>query len=257
MQLHEQFGRRFCVSVDAEGYGGRDDRAQHDMQRTLVQLLDAAAARAQLDRTTWIRQGVGDEELSLVPLGPDEPRMVDDFPRQLDAELARFNRSRGSAERLRLRMALHVGVAYRADNGFAGQGVVVVSRLLNSKPVRRALRLAPSVNLALIVSDVVFTDVIGQGHTTFVKDDFRRVEVSEKEYRAAAWLRVPGADVHRLDVDGPGEGSVTPTASPEPEDPRASPKEPGANRAGLVTNVFNHEVHATHATFGISGDVHG
>ncbi|MEV5821763.1 hypothetical protein AB0L22_21610 [Micromonospora haikouensis] len=253
MQLHEQFGRRFCVSVDAEGYGGRDDCAQHDMQRTLVQLLDAAAARAKLDRTTWLRQGVGDEELSLVPLGPDEPRMVDDFPRQLDAELARYNRSRDPAERLRLRMALHVGVAYRADNGFAGQGVVVVSRLLNAAPVRSALKLAPAVNLALIVSDVVFTDVIGQGHTTLVADDFRRVEVSEKEYRATAWLRVPGADVHRLDLGGAPDQPAGPT----PEDARARPTGSGASRSGLVNNIFNNEVHADHATFGISGGVHG
>jgi hypothetical protein len=255
MQFDEQFGRKICVSVDAEGYGGRDDRAQHDMQRTLVRLLEAAAARAQLDRAVWLRQGVGDEELSLVPLGPDEPRMVDDFPRQLDAELARFNRSRAPAERLRLRMALHVGVAYPADNGFAGQGVVAVSRLLNSGPVRSALKLASSANLALIVSDVVFTDVVSQGHTTLGVDDFRRVEVSEKEYRATAWLRVPGVDVHRLDLDGSAATSQGAAAEPAGLPPR--PARSGGDRGGLVTNVFNDEVHATHATFGISGGAHG
>jgi hypothetical protein len=257
LQHHEDFGRRLCVSVDAEGYGQRDDRAQYDMQRTLVQILDTAAARAGLDRTTWRRQGVGDEELSLVPLGPDEPRLVDEFPRQLDAELARFNRSRNE-ERLRLRMALHVGVAYPADNGYAGQGIVAVSRLLNATPLRQALKLATSANLAWLVSEVVFTDVIRQGHTTLGTNDFRQVEITEKEYQGVAWLRVPGVDVHRLDL-------VSATASPASEQPPATPRsdaptaeaETRSGRAPLVTNIFNHEVDATHGTFGISGGVHG
>ncbi|MET8083531.1 hypothetical protein [Micromonospora sp. NPDC005237] len=257
MQHHEDFGRRLCVSVDAEGYGQRDDRAQYDMQRTLVQILDTAAARAGLDRTTWRRQGVGDEELSLIPLGPDEPRLIDEFPRQLDAELARFNCSR-KEDRLRLRMALHVGVAYPADNGYAGQGVVAVSRLLNATPLRRALKLATSANLAWMVSEVVFTDVIRQGHTTLGANDFRQVDIAEKEYQGVGWLRVPGVDVHRLDLANSTtsatseQPSATPHSSTPPQD-----AEPRSGPASLVTNVFNREVNAAHGTFGISGGVHG
>lgn len=223
------------------------------MQRTLVQILDTAATRAGLDRTTWRRQGVGDEELSLIPLGPDEPRLVDEFPRQLDAELTRFNHSR-SADRLRLRMALHVGVAYPADNGYAGQGVVAVSRLLNAAPLRQALKLAVSANLAWLVSEVVFTDVIRQGHTTLAVDDFRQVRILEKEYQATAWLRVPGVDVHRLPL-AEADTAATSEAPAEPE--RSTVPTTAEGRTGLVTNVFNRDVHAPGGTFGISGGIHG
>ncbi|WP_422754024.1 hypothetical protein [Micromonospora sp. WMMD708] len=260
MPQHEYFNRKLCISVDAEGYGRRDDRAQQDMQEALLRILAAAAGRAHLDRATWTRQGVGDEELSLIPLGPGEPLVVDDLPRQLDAELSRVNRGRSPENRIRLRMAMNVGVAYPADNGFAGQGVVVVSRLLNSTPVRRALKVARTANLALIVSAGLFDDVVCQGHTTLGPGDFRRVDISEKEYQGHAWLRVPGVDVNTLDLSATTDG-VAEATDPAGAASAAADRSDGATAptppAAAVMNSFHGEVDARYATFGFSGGARG
>ncbi|MEV4722696.1 hypothetical protein [Micromonospora humida] len=263
MPQHEYFNRKLCISVDAEGYGRRDDRAQQDMQEALLRILGAAAGRAHLDRATWTRQGIGDEELSLIPLGPSEPLVVDDLPRQLDAELSRVNCDRSPDNRIRLRVAMNIGVAYPADNGFAGQGVVVVSRLLNSTPVRRALKVAPTANLALIVSAGLFDDVVCQGHTTLGPGDFRRVDIAEKEYQGHAWLRVPGVDVSVLDLSAAADRTAeatepagTASAAAEPAD-RADGATAPTPPAAAVTNKFHGAVDARYATFGFSGGARG
>lgn len=126
--------------------------------------------------------------------------MVDDFVRELDQALAGYNRGRAAHQRLRLRLALHHGVAYPGANGIPGQGVVLLSRLLNSKPAHEALEAAPEAHLAVILSALIYEDVVLQRHTSLRPGDFRRVQVLEKELTADAWLRVPGVDVHRLDL---------------------------------------------------------
>jgi hypothetical protein len=185
------YARHLCVSVDIERYGGRDDRRQEDIQRDLLRLLTGAARSAGLDRSAWHTQGEGDSELTLIPLDGAEPRVVDDYVRKLDHELGRYNSDRSDPARIRLRVAIHQGVGYPAANGFAGAGVVTVSRLRDCEPVRTALAAEPTANLALIVSDSVYQDVIRSGHTTYRADEFRQVAVAIKELSTSAWVRVP------------------------------------------------------------------
>jgi tetratricopeptide (TPR) repeat protein len=196
------FDRRLCLCLDVEGYGGQDAPAQADIQRVLLQLMAAAATAARLDRSHWATQAKGDEVLALLPLGPAEPQLVDEFVRHLDKDLARLNRPRRTDARIRLRLAIHQGVAYRADNGFAGEAVVAVSRLVNAAPVRRALAAAAEADLVVVLSDGVYREVVRPGHTTYRADEFRRVDVQEKEFHGDAWIHLPRADVHRVDLSG-------------------------------------------------------
>lgn len=194
------FGRSLCLGVDAKGYGSKNDIIQTEWQRALLECLDLAAARANINRPQWKKQPKGDEELALLPNDGTEPRVVDDFVHKLNHALADYNRGRPADQRLRLRLALHYGVALPGANGIPGQGVVLLSRLLNSKPAHEALEAAPEAHLAVILSQQIYDDVILQRHTSLQPSDFRHIEVIEKETTAQAWLRVPGADVHRLDL---------------------------------------------------------
>jgi hypothetical protein len=63
--------------------------------------------------------------------------------------LTTYNSALPAVRRIRLRMAVHFGAAMSAENGYAGQGVVAVSRLVDSPPVREALRAAPDATLVL------------------------------------------------------------------------------------------------------------
>jgi hypothetical protein len=62
--LASSFDRRLCVCADVQSYGKDDDRTQFEIQHELIHVLDMAAAAAGLDRSTWLRQGKGDEELA-------------------------------------------------------------------------------------------------------------------------------------------------------------------------------------------------
>ncbi|MGC5285705.1 hypothetical protein [Micromonospora sp. DT231] len=213
-----------------------------------------------MDRSRWVTQPSGDGELALVPPGRNEPRVVDDFVRHVDAELARLNRRRADGERLRLRIAFHHGVAYPSANGFAGQGVVTVSRLLNSAPLHRALTAAPAANMAVALSDDVFRTLVLGDHTTLTERDFRPVTVTEKEYQATAWVRVPGTDMRLLDlgehVGHSGQEALAANGSTVNQAGRdivfAGEERPVRREPGVM-NVFHGAVDASHATFGFSG----
>jgi len=250
----DSFARFVVLSIDAQGYGRAHDPGQISIQNELLDVLAAAAAAAGLDRRTWHRQGKGDEELALITAdGPGtETRVVDDFVRELATVLFRLNCERPAERRFRLRMAVDHGLARPAPNGFAGRPVVVVSRLVGCRPLRQALAAAPDANLAVILSRQVYTDLVLGGHTTLRPADFRRVSVREKELDDQAWLRVPGVDVHRLQLT-PDPATRDGTALTEWGAPVR--ELPGAGRDGqVVVNEFAGAVDARHGVIGIRND---
>lgn len=185
-----------CIAVDAQAYGRNNDRRQSDIQHDLPRLLSRAARGTGLDRSRWQIQRKGDEELAVHPMDGTEPRLVDDFVRHLVSELREYNAQRIPAAWMRLRAAIHHGPVELADNGFAGTTVVTTARLLSSRHLYDALKANEEVALALLLSDDVYRSTVAGGHTTLSVADFRHVTVQEKEYEAAAWLRVPESDVH-------------------------------------------------------------
>ncbi|MFE1802709.1 hypothetical protein ACFW9L_41980 [Streptomyces sp. NPDC059517] len=177
--------------MDAQSYGSKNDRSQSETQHDLPRILDKAARSAGLSRSEWHIQLKGDEQLAVLPMNGDEPRLVDDYFRHLASELRHYNEQRTSAARMRLRAAMHHGPVELADNGFAGTAVVATARLLNSRPLYDALDAHATADLALLLSDEVFRSTVAGGHTTLRVSDFSRVTVKVKEYESTAWLTVP------------------------------------------------------------------
>ncbi len=231
------------MSVDAKSYGSGDDQRHVAVQDGLLAVLDEAAAEARLTRTTWVKQPGGDGELAVLPTTEPEPRVVDDFVRKLAAALRHHNRDLRPERRLRLRVAIHHGNAMPASNGFSGQGVVVVSRLVSSQPIRKAL-IASDGDLAVIVSRQVFMDTVIQGHTSFDPNAFRKVRIQNKEFSDDAWIWIPDGDVHALDL------SADPADLPFPGEPVTPP--PRTGHPATVHNEFHGNVEAPNSVFGIS-----
>lgn len=213
-----RFARHLCLAVDTKGYGGRDNVAQYNVQRDLLNVMDEAAAAADLDRSQWNRQAQGDGEIALLPPGQPEPRVVDDFTRELGASLALLNYEKRQDARLRLRVAVHFGVAYEAPSGFAGDAVVITARLLGSVGLHRALEEADDADLAVALSDRVYTDTVLPRHTSLQPRQFIRVEIAEKEYVGAAWIRAlsGGAAAPKGDDHMPARGRRPGHPAPEP-----------------------------------------
>lgn len=217
-----------CIAVDAQAYGGKNDRRQSETQHDLPRLLDRAARGAGLDRAQWQIQRKGDEQLAVRPLDGTEPRLVDDYVRHLVAELREYNSQRVPAARMRLRAVIHQGLVELADNGFAGTAVVATARLLNARPLYDALAACPDADLALLLSDDVFRSTVAGGHTTLTTEDFTHVTVQVKEYEATAWLRVPALGAPATASYEPGTADLGKPAAPASGEPAAARPEPAA-----------------------------
>lgn len=252
MASSHTFGRALLVACDVTGYGRGDDQLQAAMQAALVEVLDQAACEARLVRSEWDKDSSGDGELALLPATVSEPRVVDDFARALSAALARHNRHLADEARLRLRVAIHFGVAYPASNGYAGQGVVAVSRLLDCAPIRETMRQSDT-DLALIVSDGIYSDIVLNGHTSFRQQDFRRVAVRVKEYAEDAWIWLPHGDVHSLSLAGPSRTEPADEAHESPAVNRPGTEKGHRQDQGVhAHNEFHNVVIAPGSTFGIN-----
>jgi hypothetical protein len=180
------------VAVDISGYGSAPEQRQEKWQEVLLRCLGRAAASMGLDRSEWAIQQKGDAELCVLPAGAPEPLVVDGYTRRLAAELRSHNEDLMPWARIRLRMAVHHGVVVDGPNGYPCRDAVVVSRLLDSKPLRGVLDQYPQVNLAVMLSDLVYTSVVEAGHTSLRAEQFRRLAVREKEFKGYGWLWLPG-----------------------------------------------------------------
>ncbi|QUQ69494.1 hypothetical protein [Kutzneria sp. CA-103260] len=247
------YGRRLLISVDAKSYGSSDDQHQSAIQSGLLTVLNRAADRTGFDRSAWDIQSGGDGELSVLPSGESwmEPRLAGDFAHELRNALRDHNHELQDKYRLRLRVAVHYGVAVPADNGFSGQGVVVVSRLVDSRPAKEALNLVPGADLVLILSERVFNDAVRQRHASLWEADFRRVRVQNKEFDEFAYLHLPGHDIHAVRLPEDGSSAAAPDAGGGNQDAGRVSAEPADRRGATVVTEIHGAVDASHAVFGI------
>ncbi|MFD0883598.1 hypothetical protein ACFQ08_03355 [Streptosporangium algeriense] len=235
------FKRALVASSDLRGYGQGIDKRHETMQRTFVDLHEAAAVQAGLNRETWGIQPGGDDELAVLPVSEPDPLVVDQYVRALHDGLIWRNEHLAPEERFRLRVALAFGTAYPAANGYAGQAVVEAARLVNWRPLKRLFDDNQEAHIVLVLSRRVFEDVVLQGHTSYSEDDFHPVLVREKELSAPAWVWAPEIDAAKLGhLSAPTETSKH---SPE-RNPRIS------QRAEVINNM-NGAVKAREMNFGI------
>ena len=182
---------RLVLAVDVEKYSTRDAREQLRAQKELRRALSAAAHAVGLDRRDWYEQVSGDGELVVLPEGVDVPVVVGDFTSSLEAILGEYNRRviGGTRARLRLRVALHYGTLTPGPFGPAGDAPIVVSRLLDAKPLRRLLAEHQERDLALIVSQSLYQDVIRTGFCSLDPEEFQAVRVNAKGVQYNGFVR--------------------------------------------------------------------
>ncbi|QFG23577.1 hypothetical protein [Actinomadura sp. WMMB 499] len=175
---------RLMFGVDIENFSGRASGMQEDAQWNLAQVLNRAALATGIDPRRWLLQPGGDGALIVLPEGLDYARTVGRLPANLERELARIARLGRPGPRLRLRLAFHYGVIVThpvSPFGPAGDAVVQVRRLVDADPVRRLLDERPGRDLALIVSDAIYRDVVASGLCELSGADFRRVDLTIKK----------------------------------------------------------------------------
>ncbi|MEO3973820.1 hypothetical protein [Streptomyces sp. CAU 1734] len=185
--------RHLCMAADVEQYSRLDTPGQEAVQADLVCVLEEAAMLSGLDRSHWQRQPQGDQEFAVLPLETPELVVLGGFVRNLAVKLGERNANTGESERMRLRLAIDFGVARAAALGYSGPAPVSVARYLNAPQLKRVLAGVESTDLALIVSDRVYQDVVRLRGEAQSLDPLRylRVHVSQKEFSGYGWIHVP------------------------------------------------------------------
>jgi hypothetical protein len=193
MRDPERPRRSLCIAVDLTGYSTRYGPDQEFAQHAMAVTLRHAYARAGLDRSRLPIQPRGDGELALLPSDIDEPTVIADLIHGHHDALQHTNRHLQQQSRLRLRLAIHQGLAWRGQTGFLGEAVVTVCRLVDSAELRQALTTRPRADLAVIVSHDIYHSVIehnfphGIPAAAFTPIT---IHIPDKNFHHRAWIQV-------------------------------------------------------------------
>jgi hypothetical protein len=184
---------RSIVVVDIEGSTMRTNPVKGELRRIMYDLLGRALADAgitgeHLDEIT----DRGDGALLLVRPHDDLPKTVllDRLIPFLAALLAEYNeRVPHPALQMRLRAVVHAGEVHADDRGFYGESIEIAIRMLDSPPVKKALKETAS-PLVLVVSDEIHSSIVSHGYSdTGAYWPLVRVRVADRPHRG--WVHVP------------------------------------------------------------------
>lgn len=172
--------RRLWFAIDTVGYGRLPAPETAKVQAALHEMLKTAADRAGLDIDKWDTQVSGDGRISAIPASEDEMWVVDVFVRQLSELLRQHNERFEQGAHLRLRLAIHQGLYEKGPNGWIGDAPKIVSRLEASLVLREAMRRNLSADMAVLLSDRVYKDIVAAGRSSLGEDLFAPVVAAGK-----------------------------------------------------------------------------
>jgi len=176
-------------AVDIAGYTDRDEEIQLHLRGALYDMLRSAFDASGIPWTRCQRQDRGDGVLIIIP--PDIPPhcLVSPLLGQLGNQLRSHNRIVTASAQMQLRSATHLGSVYRDGHGFAGEDLNLLCRMLDARPLRRALA-ASGADLALIVSDHFYETVIRRRPSLTDPTAFRSLRTVVKRTSVHAWIHV-------------------------------------------------------------------
>jgi hypothetical protein len=177
---------RMGLVLDVADFGARPAPLRSDVQRRLPLLVSAMLAACGTSLGDVEHEWTGDGINVILPADIDPTVVLPALLRSLAALLSEDN-SR-SVNRMRLRMSVGIGLIEHSGAGFGGPMIIEMSRLVNSAPLRAALTAYPEAHLAVAISDQVHSAIIRPGYPGIPSSQFTSVEVTEKEFRAPAWI---------------------------------------------------------------------
>lgn len=214
------------VATDVVGSSARHDQLQLKMRDDLRGVLERTLRRQDLELADLAPSDLGDGFRLHAPAVVSPLAMVSPFVDNLVTELRIHRQSANERSRLRLRVAIHMGLLNReAHGGWAGVVLSECARLLDAPAARDLIAEAPDVDLVLVVSEPVFDAVIRQGYGP-APEQFRRIAVTVKESDFSAWAYLPAPA-----AAAPATTSAPRRAVPA-HDPRASVEVAGLPSAG-------------------------
>ncbi|POX57038.1 hypothetical protein C3489_01965 [Streptomyces sp. Ru71] len=225
---------RWIMALDVENFSSRRDPVQRRVRGAMYRVLTAAMERSGLGAADTVTEDRGDGVLMLVEPSVSPLLIAGPFVRELDLELGEYAEGANAEHALRLRLALHQGLAARDERGWSGDAVNTACRLVDAQPLRDVLTAAPSARMVFAVSGEVHRAVIRHGHrgidpAAYLPCDF----LTKHGETISSWITVPGrsAPVGLPNPPTATEAGGAGAAAPAATAGRATPADPAADPA--------------------------
>ena len=187
-------GGQLCTlfAVDIAGFTGphRDDDIRLYLHEELYRILEKAFDGSGISWNCCFHEDRGDGVLVVVPPGIACMGIIDPLPERLRGLIRRHNHVSCEAAGIQLRAAAHIGPVDHDGHGFISSDINLLFRLLDAHPLKRALT-GSGAELALIISDYVYRNVVCRYPSLVGPDVFKPVRFQVKYTRAAAWTYLP------------------------------------------------------------------
>jgi hypothetical protein len=181
------------VVVGIESFSARTNFQQAILRADMYEVVKGAARCAALRWDQFHTEDRGDGVVMLIPPSVSPVRLAGEFISALDQCLAGRAEGRTVTQAMRLRVALHCGLASRGEHGWSGGAVELACRLADATPLRDALKGGTRAHLAFAVSDPVHQAVICQGYRSIDAAAYAPVRFDARQLLGInAWITVPG-----------------------------------------------------------------
>lgn len=188
---------RTVVAVDVQGFSDKPNPAQRIIRDVLPACLAVAFHWSGIDWPACAYSDRGDGALIVLPAGADTIPLLNPLPGWLATVIGDHNGRFGAPERFALRMAVNAGTVHDDLSGHTGGTINDTARILDARPLRRALA-GTGAPLAVAVSTAVHDDFVRHGYNGIDPATYVRCRVSVKRTRTWAWVHVPFAERRRV-----------------------------------------------------------
>jgi hypothetical protein len=189
------------VGVDINGFTrpDRDDDIRRFLHRALYGMVMTALRQADIPWEDCFHEDRGDGILIVIPPSITARGVIDPFVSNLRKLIRLHNHACQPAAKIQLRVATHIGPVDLDEEGFVGSVVNHMARMLDAPRLKRSLDTSTA-ELAFIVSEYVYNNVICPYPTLLNPSDFQAIRFQVKYTRAKAWIYLPG--LQQLITDG-------------------------------------------------------
>ena len=215
--MNSRYEYRALLAFDIASSAGRGEERLQEIRRTLRAALFGSLDVAALNPKAFLHTDTGDGFQLVAPSGLLKARLLFPLLPELSARICTHNQQARPDTQLRVRVALHAGeIRIDPKGAVSGAPFEPLARLLDSAPLRQAVRTAPSgTPVTAVLSQHYYEETVVHGYEGLQADAFTAADVQVKEYAARAWLWYPGSPVGpRCD---PAEDFPSGPGTPDPE----------------------------------------